>query len=364
MEANQQAAREANDTTITLALPTSQKLDAKASLGTLPTEVLLQILFQSHEPALINVSRRLRQVLPSYVRYAKSLAAIATCPEGPCDGLLNVVFERVMRQYHADCWILPLTSARIWEIREAVWMSTWFGSRQFEAIVLELYHSFLTATLSHVRPRLPDELIRLKEHALGCRRLDMISGEEFFGGLNFRGRRAGRRRKTSRGDLLVTFNQIAVNVLGQEHGLQFWGVRHLYDLPDGLFNTPITAHQVHLFQFLTTLDWHWKARSVLAPKRNEAFAAALDWAIHNRHLAAIVVLLDLYQKYCAAGNEKALNVKHHLSQCVYLQDRAMLDFVGRGFLLPVDIIEFFQEMSTRDGKMRMSELPAPVSGAG
>src|SRR5690242_15673321 len=102
-----------------------------SSLGSLPTEVLLQILFYTHEPALINVNRQLRQVLPPYIRYAKALAAIATCPEGPCGGLVGSIFARVMRQYHDDCWVLPLTTNRIWQIRAAVWQSRWFGPEQF-----------------------------------------------------------------------------------------------------------------------------------------------------------------------------------------------------------------------------------------
>lgn len=332
--------------------PVSGSSTSRISLNILPTEVLLQILFYSHEPALINVSPHLRQVLPPYVRYAKALAAIATCPEGPRGGLVNAIFDRVMRQYHDDCWVLPLTTDRIWQIRTAVWSSRWFGSCQFEAIVLELYHSFLAETLRHVKPRLPDELIRLREHAIRCRALDMISGEEFVAGVKFRGRRSGRRRATYRGDLLVTFNQVCVMSAGQEHRLQFWGIRHLYDLPDGLFNTPLTAHQIRLIRFLTTLDWHWHSRSVLAPKRNEAFAQALDWAISEQHIQAIDTLLELYRKYCAAGNEKALNVKQHLTQCIKTQDRALLHFVGKGFRVPPSVIEFFQELSTVEGAKR------------
>lgn len=323
----------------------SSKLVTHASLEYLPTEVLLQIQFQCLEPALVNVSRRLRQVLPPYVRYSKSLAAIATCPEGPCAGLMSRVFERIMRQYYADCWIVPLTSADIWRIRDAVWTSRWFGSYQFEAIIMELYHSFLTETLTHVKPRLPDELIRLRMHALCCRDLDKIMGHEYLAGINFRDRGTARRRRSRQGDLLVTFNQICVTLAGQEHSLQFWGIRNLYDLPDGLFNTPITPHQVRVIQFLTTLDWHWRSRSMLAPKRNEAFAAALSWAINERYVEAMAALLDLYQKYCAAGNEMVLNVKQHLGHCVSLQDRVVLNFVGRGFRLPPSVLEFFEEMS-------------------
>lgn len=314
-----------------LALP---KSETHASLESLPTEVLLQIQFECLEPALVNVSSRIRQSLPPYVRYSKALAAIATCPEGPCAGLMSRIFERVMRQYYADCWIVPLTSADIWRIRDAVWRSSWFGSRQFEAIIMELYHSFLIETLTHVKPRLPDELIRLRMHALGCWDLDMIMGHEHLAGINFRDRGPGRRRRSRQGELLVTFNQICVTLAGQEHSLQFWGIRNLYDLPDGLFNTPMTSHQIRIIRFLTTLDWHWRSRSMLAPKRSEAFAAALSWAINERYVEAMGVLLELYQKYCAAGNELVLNVKQHLGHCVSLQDRAVLNFVGRGFRLP------------------------------
>lgn len=258
---------------------------------------------------------------------------------------MSRVFERVMRQYYADCWILPLASAHIWRIRDAVWSSAWFGSRQFEAIIMELYHSFLTETLTHVKPRLPDELIRLRTHALCCWELDMIMGHEFVAGISFRDRGSNRRRRRRQGDLLVTFNQICVSLAKQEHCLQFWGIRHLYDLPDGLFNTPITPHQVRIIRFLTTLDWHWRSRSMLAPKRNESFAAALSWAISERHAEAMAALLELYQKYCSAGNEKVLNVKQHLGQCISLQDRTVLNFVGRGFGLPQSVLEFFEEMA-------------------
>lgn len=331
-----------------------------SSLNTLPTEVLLQILFHSHEPALINVSRRLRQALPPYVRYAKALAAIATCPEGPCGGLMSLVFERVMKRYRDDCWVLPLTTDRIWQLRAAVWTSKWFGSYQFEAIILELYHSFLEETLRHVKPRLPGELIRLRDHALRCRALDMISGEEFVADIKFRARRPRTRKKTYRGDLLVTFNQICFSPPGQEHRLQFWGIRHLYDLPDGLFNIPMTAHQIRLIRFLTTLDWHWQSRSVLAPKRNDAFAAALEWAIREQYVHAIATLLELYQKYCAAGNEKVLNVKQHLEQCLQTQDRAVLNFVGRGFGVPASVLDFFRDMTALGGQQQTDPLHVSV----
>ncbi|ETN45092.1 uncharacterized protein HMPREF1541_09968 [Cyphellophora europaea CBS 101466] len=256
---------------------------------------------------------------------------------------MGQVFERVMRQYYTDCWILPLTQARIWEIREAVWSSRWFRSEQFERIVLELYHSFLRQTLTHVKPRLPDELVRLKDHAGRCQGLDMIMGEEFVPGIRFRDRRpGGQRRRSRKGDLVVTFNSISVHMASQEHQLQFWGISHLYDLPDGLFLTPITSHQIRLLRFLNTLDWHWNSRSVLAPKRNEAMSAALSWAIGERNPDAIIVLLQLYHKYCRAGNCKVLNVNYHLQECVKLRDPAVLHLVGSHFGLPPSVVEFFQ----------------------
>lgn len=175
-------------------------------------------------------------------------------------------------------------------------------------------------------------------------------------GVKFRGRRSGRRRTTYSGDLLVTFNQICVSLPGEEHRLQFWGIRHLYDLPDGLFNTPMTAHQVRLIRFLTTLDWHWQSRSVLAPKRNEAFALALDWAIREQYIEAISTLLELYQKYCAAGNEMVLNVKQHLIQSIQTQNPAMLEFVGNGFRVPSSLLEYFQDTLAREKRMESQHV--------
>jgi hypothetical protein len=326
------------------------KVEARqAGLATLPVEILLQILMDALEPALVQTCSRLRHALPPFVRFSKAIAAIATCPEGPVEGLMRDVFEGVMTRYYLDCWQTPwlLPVARRWEIRETVWRSSWFTSTLFETIVLELYRGFLDATLRYVKmPAFSDELLRLRRHASRCRSLETIMGEEFLAGLPFRIRRPGgkRRVRTRKGDLLITFNQIGTTLCGRDlPALQFWGVRHLYDLPDGLFATPMTPHQVRLLRFLTTLDWHWKSHGMLSQRANPAFSNAVSWSIRNQHATCLRVLLGLYHKYVLAGNSRALDVRSHIRECVG-RDATMLKVFAYGMMWPHHAIEMIDEM--------------------
>lgn len=264
---------------------------------------------------------------------------------------MSKVFDRAMEGYCRDSCIFPLTQARRWEVRRAVWSSSWFRARQFEITVLDLYRYMLGETLRLVKPRLSPELVRLKRYVTGCGRLEEIVGEEFVGGVKLKdsvGGRAKGRRKGCKGDLLFTFNSITLLLAEREHRLCFWATTHLYDLPNGLFNLPITLNQLRLMEFLTTLEWHWKAtrKSILMPKRNEAFGRAMTWAIAQRNVFCLDVLLALYGKFCYAGNQQALDVSHHIREGVTTSDRRILECLCRGFGFPYSMVDFFESLST------------------
>lgn len=317
----------------------------RGSLDALPAEILLPILIQSCSPSLIHVCSRLRDMLPPYIRYTQALAAIATCPEGPEHGsLMRGVFDRAMEEFYADCCIAPLTITRKWQIRREVWTSRWFGATQFEAIVLLLYRRFLMETLRLLKPRIGSQLARLREHMLKCRDLRMVVGEEFVAGVKFKGSRVkeGRSRKGGgkqcRGDLLFTFNSISIFLSGKEHRLTFWGTRHLYDLPDGLFG--VQRDQLRVIAFLTTLDWHWKSKAILMPGRNEAFGDAVGLAIRECDFHGLEVLLGLWAKIRIAGNEHVLHVYHHLQEGLMTGKPEMLEALCCGFQLPFHARDF------------------------
>jgi hypothetical protein len=334
----------------------------RPSLATLPVEIQLQILFDSLSPALLHTSSRLRNNLPPYVAFTKAIAAIATCPEGPSEGLMKDVYERVMTRYYHDIWqnarLLPLS--RRWEIREKVWRSSWFTSTYFEKIVLELYREFLDATSWYIKkPVFSDDLLRFRRHAARCQSLDTIMGEEFVAGLPFRIRRPGakRRIRVRKGDLLITFNQIGTTLCGREQPpLQFWGAKNLYDLPDGLFGTPMTPHQVRQLRFLTTLDWHWKSHSMLAQRASPALANAVSWAIQSQHATCLDVLLRLYHRYVLAGNTRALNIRRHIRECSG-QNVVMLKTFAYGIMWPHHVLRIIDEMTTRSSDIEGVPMP-------
>lgn len=268
-----------------------------------------------------------------------------------------------MRRYWRDAFLGPPDGVKAWEARREVWRAAWFGVGVFETVVAEVGRRVMREVLRCVRvegrggcarKRVRTDVERLKGLVEGMRALEGLVGEEFVGGLVFEDeeemeegekirKKAKRVRRTGgrKGDLLVSFNAVTVMFKGgEEDRLQFWGVTHLYDLPEGLFKTPIMERQVKVFEFLITLEWHWKAaRSVLVPSRCVAMGKAITWAIEQRDLVALTALLGLYQKIRRAGNEEALDVHQHLGEGAETGDRVVLEYLGRGFELPRSLID-------------------------
>ena len=338
----------------------------RATFESLPAEILIPILHSSCTPALIHVSRHLRATLPPYVRYTQALAAIATCPEPPDHNAIDMlgrgrgnnanimtgVFDRVLEKYYVDCCVAPLTVASKWEIRAAVWSSAWFGARQFEQIVLLLYREFLEEALRLVQKPLCGQLKRLQEHMAYCRDLSMIVGKEVVEGVRFkrdkavRGRKqritksSGRRRRCQ-DEIMLTFRSISIMLSGREHRLTIWGNRHLLDLPDGLFKTPLDADQIRVIRFLSWLDWHSTSKATLMPRRHPAFGQAVSWAIAERSTTCIELLLQLYNEFRNAGNQQALHVYSHMQEGLMTQDRQIIQCLCRSFQLPFSVDDFF-----------------------
>ena len=113
-----------------------------ARLLTLPPEILSIILSHSVEPHLIHACRRLRNILPPFVRWTKALAGIAICLSNPRTYPFSLYegYKRVLDAYEAD-YGLPLVSSRQRDIREAVFLGTWFKPSHFRSTILSLYYA-------------------------------------------------------------------------------------------------------------------------------------------------------------------------------------------------------------------------------
>jgi hypothetical protein len=344
----------------------SHSVSGQCSLNSLPSEILLSILTHSLNPALINVSRHIRAHLPAYVRYTQALAAIATCPDGPegRGNLLHGVYERVMERVYADCCMGQLTKSRRWEIRRDVWASSWFGALQFEGIVLLLwrrvFEEVLALTSTDVTGQRSAGLVleRLWQHVVDCNDVRDIIGEDFVSEVNFKRKTKATRvieqcspinnksRNQWKGDLLFTFNSIAViEEEDQQHDFTFWGTP-LYDLPTGLFATPVSRDQLRVIGFLTTLHWHSTSKALLKPGRNEAFGQAVSWAIRERALNCIKILLALWVKIRLAGNDRVLDVVRHVREGLATGDWEVVEHLCCGFQLPFSTYDLLQNRPT------------------
>ncbi|KPI38586.1 uncharacterized protein AB675_4255 [Cyphellophora attinorum] len=280
---------------------------------------------------------------------------MATCPEEPegRGNLLRGVYERVMVKLNANSYIRPLTVAQRWQIRRDVWASSWFGALQFEGVVLLLWRCVFEEVLALTNTNLTEQrnaglvLRRMWQHVVECRDIQDIMGENFVPDVIFKrktnsteGRKQylpnnSKSRHQWRGDLLLTFDSISVVEGGdRHHEFSFWGTPHLYDLPDGLFATPVSRDQLRVISFLTTLHWHSKSKAILPPGRNEAFGQAVSWAIRERELSCIKVLLALWVNIRRAGNDKMCDVVRHVREGLATGDWEVVEHLCCGFQLP------------------------------
>lgn len=113
-----------------------------ANLLALPPEILFIILSYSLEPQLIHACHRLHNVLPPFVQWTKALAGIAVCLSSPTPYPFSLYegYKRVLDTYEADCG-LPLVPSRKRDIREAVFLNTWFEPSHFRHTILSLYYA-------------------------------------------------------------------------------------------------------------------------------------------------------------------------------------------------------------------------------
>lgn len=113
------------------------------SLLTLPPELILMILCQSIEPNLIHVCRQLRNTLPPFVQWTKSVVGIAMCltETGTGNSASYPQYRQLMQQFTNQCGIKPLTSSRKDEIRANLLASNWFRPEHFLKVLSELYDS-------------------------------------------------------------------------------------------------------------------------------------------------------------------------------------------------------------------------------
>ena len=114
-----------------------------ANLLALPPEVLFIILSNSLEPHLIHGCRRLRDVLPPFVQWTKALAGIAVCSSDPTKYPFSQYegYTKVLEMYESNSVLAPLTPSRKRDIREAVFLSTWFKPSRFRDTILSLYYA-------------------------------------------------------------------------------------------------------------------------------------------------------------------------------------------------------------------------------
>jgi hypothetical protein len=103
------------------------------------------ILIHSMEPNLIHACRQLRDTLPSFVQWTKSIAFIALCmieviPQYR-SAYAYAAFRQLIQHYETDCGITPLTASRRRAIRVEVYTSSWFKLLHFHAMMSELDHA-------------------------------------------------------------------------------------------------------------------------------------------------------------------------------------------------------------------------------
>lgn len=122
--------------------PSTSKLTAPSpNLLDLPAEILLQIFYSSREPCLIHTCRQLRDLLPGYVSYTKSLVGLAYGPRPGqldfCDYPEEFYFTLPLGLGHERDMMTRWTFAQRERLQQQVGTSAWL-----RAIHLQKTHLF------------------------------------------------------------------------------------------------------------------------------------------------------------------------------------------------------------------------------